>query len=129
MFTLRGYLAPPIAPEWRRVLLRDPCVYCGAKPESLDHIQPLAHGGANGWPNRAPACHRCNGEKGHATLLMFLNFRVSGVITEPPAPYVAKWKQRRDRPESPLPKPLLFALHEVAPFDASECIADATHHR
>jgi 5-methylcytosine-specific restriction endonuclease McrA len=59
--------------SFRAVLLRDPCVYCGRQPDTLDHILPRARGGrADGFENRAPACRRCNQRKGAIPLLLFL---------------------------------------------------------
>lgn len=48
---------------WRQTLLKDPCVYCGAKPDGLDHIMARSKKGADGWENRAPACRRCDSAK------------------------------------------------------------------
>lgn len=61
-----------IAPTWRSVLMNDPCVYCGDKPDGLDHIRPVSLKGQNGWTNRAPACKNCDQGKGPVPLLMFL---------------------------------------------------------
>lgn len=57
---------------WRSALMRDPCVYCGRRPDGLDHIKPKANGGPNGWQNRAPACRTCDATKRSRSLLMFL---------------------------------------------------------
>jgi len=44
------------------------CVYCGARLEfslaTLDHVYPLAHGGAHTPGNLVAACLRCNRLKG-----------------------------------------------------------------
>jgi len=58
--------------QYRRAILRDPCVYCGGISNTLDHIQSLADGGENGWENRAPACADCNRRKGDLPVLLFL---------------------------------------------------------
>lgn len=66
---------PAVGPEVKRVLklnaLRDcgrRCVYCGLAlaPEfaTLDHVYPLAHGGANAPGNLVTACGPCNRLKG-----------------------------------------------------------------
>lgn len=60
------------AEDWRVVLLRDPCVYCGGTPTGLDHIVPQARHGADAWWNRAPACATCDSQKGMRPLLVFL---------------------------------------------------------
>lgn len=101
MKLFRGY----VAPEWRTVLLRDPCVYCGAPAESLDHIRAAADNGPDGWPNRAPACHRCNGSKGCTPLLLFLLERLHPTYRPLPLP-------RRFRDEAPPPLPLRVPLAE-----------------
>lgn len=50
----------------------DPCVYCGAKADTADHIVPRSVGGGNEVENLAPCCKRCNMEKSSASVLMFL---------------------------------------------------------
>lgn len=52
-----------LTPQWRSVLMLDPCVYCGDKAAGLDHIRAATRGGQDGWENRAPACSRCDQEK------------------------------------------------------------------
>lgn len=49
-------------------ILKNPCVYCGAPPEHVDHIRPVARGGTNHEDNLVPACRSCNFSK-HAKLL------------------------------------------------------------
>jgi len=51
----------------RALILRDPCAYCGAPAAHLDHVLPLARGGTDARRNLAPACARCNIEKGNRT--------------------------------------------------------------
>lgn len=54
----------------RHVLRRDGyrCRYCGARgPLTLDHVVPLARGGANRPCNLAAACVACNAAKGDRT--------------------------------------------------------------
>lgn len=55
-----------------RVLLRDPCSYCGGKGGSIDHIVPVDAGGTNDWWNLTSACLSCNSRKRTRTLLHFL---------------------------------------------------------
>lgn len=59
--------------SYKRVILNDPCVYCGG-PESngRDHIWARSKGGKDNWRNRAPACHACDHWKGSKKLLVFL---------------------------------------------------------
>lgn len=61
-----------------RVIGLDPCVYCGAKAEAVDHIIPVAKGGTGGWDNLAPVCTRCNSSKRDEDLLAFM-LRVSAI--------------------------------------------------
>lgn len=58
--------------QYTMVLLNDPCVYCGAPTEAVDHIQPLTRGGANAWHNLTAACKSCNSRKHNKDLLTFL---------------------------------------------------------
>lgn len=69
---------------YRRVLLADPCVYCGATARGLDHIEPRAavlkgtinrwrkRQWSNSWENRAPACRNCDEKKAALGLLFYL---------------------------------------------------------
>src|SRR4051794_14684429 len=53
------------------VLLMDPCAYCGGPSGTVDHIVPVAGGGANGWENLTAACQPCNSRKSDMPLLIF----------------------------------------------------------
>lgn len=64
-----------LAKEWRAVLMNDPCVYCGAPPDGLDHIVANSLGGSDGWGNRAPACQACDEVKRNVPLVHFLWMR------------------------------------------------------
>lgn len=46
-----------------KALLRNPCIYCGAKAEQIDHVIPLARGGPHSVGNLAPSCRFCNQSK------------------------------------------------------------------
>jgi len=37
-----------------------PCVYCGGRQESRDHVIPLSRGGLNSVANLVPCCFACN---------------------------------------------------------------------
>ena len=50
-------------------LKEDPCAYCGAPAEQLDHIDPRSRGGADAWDNLTPACSDCNATKNDLPLL------------------------------------------------------------
>jgi phage FluMu protein Com len=38
----------------------DPCFYCGAPSEEVEHYFPLCKGGTDAWANILPACAACN---------------------------------------------------------------------
>lgn len=58
--------------EYAAILRGDPCSYCGAPGGELDHIDPLARGGAESWDNLTSACRSCNARKHARSLLEFL---------------------------------------------------------
>lgn len=61
--TARGYVT---------VLLDDPCAYCGAPAEEIDHIEPFPLGGTNEWSNLTASCQSCNRHKSDKPLLTFM---------------------------------------------------------
>jgi 5-methylcytosine-specific restriction endonuclease McrA len=66
-----------MTPEWRAVILADPCVFCvlgepGDGRNEMEHIRPRSYGGKNGWPNIAPACKAHNTMKANYSLLWML---------------------------------------------------------
>lgn len=58
--------------EYARVLLGDPCSYCGGPADVIDHIVALASGGEHEARNLTAACRRCNARKRTIPLLPFL---------------------------------------------------------
>lgn len=62
----------PESLEYVLLVSNDPCVYCGASAQSIDHIVPVAGGGSGEWSNLAPACLSCNSSKCDEPLLTFL---------------------------------------------------------
>lgn len=48
----------------RAALKGKPCYRCGEPSDTVDHVVPLALGGANDPSNWAPACGACNFSKG-----------------------------------------------------------------
>lgn len=50
----------------------DPCAYCGAKTQGIDHIVPRSANGENTFHNLAGACSPCNSRKASRSLLEFL---------------------------------------------------------
>lgn len=57
---------------YARILRADPCSYCGAACEHIDHIVSVAAGGALTWDNTTAACGPCNRRKRTTPLLPFL---------------------------------------------------------
>ncbi|KPC63812.1 hypothetical protein ADL27_61320 [Streptomyces sp. NRRL F-6602] len=55
-----------------QIIANDPCAYCGAPADTIDHIIPVAAGGGGEWGNLAPACLSCNSSKRSEGLLAFL---------------------------------------------------------
>lgn len=51
---------------------RDPCVYCLAAANTIDHIVPIARGGGSGHDNLVAACRTCNFGKADTPVLVFL---------------------------------------------------------
>lgn len=49
------------------------CFYCGAEPDTVDHLRPLALGGERyDKANMVPACKPCNSAKGSKTVGHFI---------------------------------------------------------
>lgn len=59
--------------QWAEIMARfnGACAYCGATGEMLtmDHVEPIARGGADTPENAVPACVSCNSSKGARFLL------------------------------------------------------------
>jgi 5-methylcytosine-specific restriction endonuclease McrA len=56
------------------IRFRGLCAYCGIAPaNTLDHVQPISHGGRNSIGNLLPACQHCNFSKGSKFLFAWLN--------------------------------------------------------
>lgn len=70
--------------QYRSIIIEDPCVYCGAPSRSVDHIQPVADGGADSWENMAPTCRSCNSSKQAKDLLQFLVYRARKLPSSDP---------------------------------------------
>lgn len=87
---------------YRRILGADRCVYCGARVEHVDHIEPKCGGGADEWDNLTAACASCNMSKGKAKPLDFLLARlgIRGPASPPrtSAPRVPDSGRPRRRP-------------------------------
>lgn len=57
---------------YKKLLLGDPCAYCGAPSTVLDHVQARKRGGANDWTNLVGLCALCNTRKSARSILGFL---------------------------------------------------------
>lgn len=58
--------------DFRLIVRRDPCAYCGAAAAHADHIQARSRAGADEWENLTGACRHCNQSKSDRSLLAFL---------------------------------------------------------
>ena len=60
----RGYDAT--YQKHRRLILshHPPCVYCGRRADTVDHVIALASGGTNELSNLVAACGECNASRG-----------------------------------------------------------------
>lgn len=70
---------------YKRALYLDPCAYCHAPAQHLDHITPRSVGGTAQWDNLTPACPTCNmGRKAMPLLLWLLRLqrRRDGLTTQ-----------------------------------------------
>jgi len=54
-----------------RALYGTQCLYCGAAATAMDHVIPLARGGAHAASNLVPACTTCNSRKRDSLPLEF----------------------------------------------------------
>lgn len=82
----RKGLAPPTpeADEYAGILRSDPCSYCGATCEHIDHIHPIVLGGDGDYMNLTAACADCNRRKqGRSALVFLLEGAAYGVQTSP----------------------------------------------
>ncbi len=89
----------------------DPCSYCSAPNEQLDHIVARARGGANSWENLTASCGPCNNRKGSRPLLMFLRSPQASAKRTPKSrpPLKLTWAFRpRDR------TPVIIKWHRSA---------------
>lgn len=67
----REYGGTLTTPEFR-FIMSEPCAYCGADADQLEHVQPLSRDGTNDAHNCVSACFDCNAAKHRATVLEFL---------------------------------------------------------
>lgn len=72
-----------LAAEYADVLRGDPCSYCEAPCEHIDHIVPVAKGGPNDWSNLTAACTACNSQKRTISMLEFMRRNGTSRTTNP----------------------------------------------
>ena len=58
--------------DYVAILRNDPCAYCGAPAEVVDHIDAISSGGTNAWDNLTAACRACNSSKHARPLLLWM---------------------------------------------------------
>jgi 5-methylcytosine-specific restriction endonuclease McrA len=63
-FARRGGVRFAITLNELQNLYRNPCLYCGAPSEHIDHIVPLSRGGRHSIGNLTGSCAPCNLSKG-----------------------------------------------------------------
>lgn len=84
-----GYNNTKTTRDWVAIIRLDPCSYCG-RPTALgslstiDHVVPFSYRkfgvrGLKGWSNLAPACKKCNRERGDQGIVQFLIRGLSGI--------------------------------------------------
>lgn len=61
--------------DYTLTLSFDPCCYCGAPTDEIDHIDPISRGGANQWENLTASCKACNRAKSNRALLAWMAIR------------------------------------------------------
>lgn len=64
--------------EYKKVLLRDPCTYCGMTERvyAVDHITARINGGTDDWTNLTAVCASCNSSKGTKSVIGFLGWKM-----------------------------------------------------
>lgn len=69
-----GWKPAPRRPygDYGDVLVVDPCSYCDAPAEHIDHIVALSRGGVDDWTNYTAACGACNRSKGATPMLVWM---------------------------------------------------------
>jgi 5-methylcytosine-specific restriction endonuclease McrA len=67
-----------------RYILQEPCAYCGAPSEVIEHCTPLSRGGENEAWNVVGACTDCNDLKARKTVLEFFGLWPTPGLTSPP---------------------------------------------
>jgi 5-methylcytosine-specific restriction endonuclease McrA len=62
---LRGQVVVHFTPEQlrQRLSMFAGCWMCGGRAETIDHVKPIAKGGAHMLANLRPACLACNSRK------------------------------------------------------------------
>ena len=77
---------------YRAALLGDPCAYCGAAAEHVDHIDPRITGGVDDCSNVTAACAECNGMKAGLPLLFALGALTVARELRPLADQLQRWR-------------------------------------
>ena len=120
--TLTDATSLQAAREWRNILRRDPCAYCGGAGGTIDHITPRALGGSkDSIRNWTGACLQCNLKRGPRGLLYFL----ADIEDPTPAERVKAIKKIRAAQSYDIGPEIRKALNGVTGRTARRQIADA----
>lgn len=66
------------------------CVYCGVPATGLDHLHPLAQGGAHSFENLAPCCKSCNSRKRTRPIWAMLEPKNQRPVSRPSEPILTE---------------------------------------
>lgn len=61
--------------DWKLILRKDPCTYCGGAGGTVEHITPQSAGGQDTIANMVGACGMCNVRKRSHPLWLYLLMR------------------------------------------------------
>jgi 5-methylcytosine-specific restriction endonuclease McrA len=67
-----GALTSDETKDYREIVIRDPCSYCGLPASVPDHIVPLIESMDDRWENLTGVCWACNSSKGRKPLLLWM---------------------------------------------------------
>lgn len=125
--------------EWSMVLRRDPCVYCGSRGGTVEHVDP--RGPRSPVINGVGACLGCNQERGSVPLIYYLlwrhtdrseaftrwNFRLNAPAIRK-RQLITKSHRRRVYTPEPQAPPLRVSIAELTRFAAAVDPVEGSDH-